>query len=361
MRRFLQQLVAVAGRHEPEEVLDVDRAAVRGRAHRDEILVDPLQQRLVALQLEVRLPEVERADVADGHQRVAARLFRVREDARVQVQVVVGLRLVDVTGAAARDPLELDQLDAHLRGERLRRDVELLRGERREAALVVGDGLHAPPSSASSSDAPGRYGCGNEPSPYGSRPASPLCSNSRRSSACSPWTIPRAPVAVLLLHEVVERARLVHVLRDMRRERRRHLPVLGQAHRELHFLQRLEHALRLRDELGLAQPAGRLRRGDEPLRVLRAHVRVDALLHRLGAELRDRVPWVDALRAALLAEVAAGAIPDPVRVRVRPGAAPPSTRRGRRRRSACPSRARPARGTPGRTPSSCTRRRSSRT
>ncbi len=90
-----------------------------------------------------------------------------------------------------------------------------------------------------------------------------------------------------------------------------------QAHRELHFLQRLRDALRLRDELGLAQPARRLRRRDEPLRVLRAHVRVDACAHGLGAELRDRVARIDALRAALLAEVAARAVPDPVLVRVR--------------------------------------------
>ena len=50
--------------------------------------------------------------------------------------------------------------------------------------------------------------------------------------------------------------------------------------------------------------------------VLRAHVVVDALLHRLGAELRDRVARVDALGAALVAEVAAGALPDPVLARV---------------------------------------------
>src|SRR5204862_6927010 len=58
----------------------------------------------------------------------------------------------------------------------------------------------------------------------------------------------------------------------------------------------------------------RLRRDDEPLRVLRAHVAVDALLHRLGAKLRDRVARVDALGAALVAEVAARALPDAVLV-----------------------------------------------
>ena len=55
----------------------------------------------------------------------------MREDAGVQVEVVVRLGLVDVAGAAARDRLELLELEAELRRERLRRDVELLRGERR--------------------------------------------------------------------------------------------------------------------------------------------------------------------------------------------------------------------------------------
>ena len=107
------------------------------------------------------------------------------------------------------------------------------------------------------------------------------------------------------------------VLRDVRRNGRRHLAVLEEPHRELDLLERLRDALRLRHELGLAQPAGRLRRGDEPLRVLRAHVGVDPLAHRLGAELRDRVARVDALRAALVAEVAARAVPDAVLLRVR--------------------------------------------
>src|SRR5204863_4917929 len=70
--------------------------------------------------------------------------------------------------------------------------------------------------------------------------------------------------------------------------------------------------LRLRDELGLPKPAGRLCRSHEPLRVLRPHVAVDALRDRFGAELRDRVSRIDALGAALIAEVAARAIPDAV-------------------------------------------------
>ena len=98
----------------------------------------------------------------------------------------------------------------------------------------------------------------------------------------------------------------------MRRECKPGLVVLDQIHRELHLLHARDDALRLRHELRLAEPAGRLRRADEPLRVLRAHVAVDAFLDRLGAELRDRVARVDALRAALGAEVAARALPDAV-------------------------------------------------
>ena len=48
--------------------------------------------------------------------------------------------------------------------------------------------------------------------------------------------------------------------------------------------------------------------------MLGAHVAVDPLGDRLGAELRDRVTRVDALRAALVAEVAARAVPDAVLV-----------------------------------------------
>src|SRR5439155_5131842 len=80
------------------------------------------------------------------------------------------------------------------------------------------------------------------------------------------------------------------------------------------LLDRGDDALRLRHELRLAQPAGRLRGHDEPLRVLGAHVAVDTFFHRLGAELRDRVARVDSLRAALVAEVAARAFPDAVLV-----------------------------------------------
>ncbi len=119
-------------------------------------------------------------------------------------------------------------------------------------------------------------------------------------------------VTALRLDEVEQRAGLLHVRRDVRREGRRHLALRQERHRELDLLDRLHDALGLRHELGLAEPAGRLRRRDEPLGVLRAHVAVDAGLHRLRAELRDRVARVDALRAALVAEVAAGAVPDPV-------------------------------------------------
>ena len=238
--------------------------------------------------------------------------LRVREDARVQVEVVVRLRLVDVAGAAARHRLELDELEADARRERLRRGVELLRRHRREAALVIGDalqalrGAHASPSSFS----PGRYGRGNEPGAYGSRPrVVPVRELRERVLALH---VAERALAILRLHDLPQVARLLDVLRDVRRELEPRLAVPREVDRELHLLDRRDDALRLRHELRLAQPAGRLGRADEPLRVLRAHVAVDAVRDRLGAELRDRVARVDALRAALVAEEAARALPDAV-------------------------------------------------
>src|SRR3990170_5448407 len=192
---LLQRLVALAVGEQPEEVLHLDAAGVGLDADLDEVLVHALAQRLVDLELVVRLAQVERADVAHRHQRVRSGLLGVGEDARVQVEVVVRLRLVDVAGAAAGDRLELLQLVADLRCERLRRDVQLLRRERGEAALVVRDLLHgATPSSVSCS--PGRYGFGNEPGPYGPRSAAapPPSWCSIRESAFSPWTMPWAPL-----------------------------------------------------------------------------------------------------------------------------------------------------------------------
>ncbi len=268
------------------------------------------------LQHEVRLAQVERADVADRQQRVALGCLGVGEDARVQVEVVVGLGLVDVARAAARDRVELDQLEADARCERLRRRVELLRRQRREAALVVRDALHSLDGAHAASSAslvgssPGRYGFGNEPGPYGSRSASyPCTSFDERVLALH---LAHEPLSVLRPRELVQRTRLADVGRHMRREREPGLVVRDQLHGELHLLHARDDALGLRDELGLAEPPRRLRRADEPLRVLRAHVAVDAFLDRLGAELRDRLARVDALRAALGAEVAARAFPDAV-------------------------------------------------
>src|SRR6266511_2802717 len=119
-------------------------------------------------------------------------------------------------------------------------------------------------------------------------------------------------VPPLLLEEVVEATSLVDLRGDVDRARRGNLPAPSQTERELRLLERGEDALCLGDELRLAQPAAGFRRGDEPLRVLRAHVVVDPLLDRLGTELRDRVARVDAFRTALVAEVAARAVPDPV-------------------------------------------------
>src|SRR5207237_4676198 len=150
---LLEPFVAIALRDQPEQVSDVDVAAVRRDADCLQVLVDTRAQLLVVLQLPVRLSQVERADVADRHQRLAAGLLGVREDASVQMQVVVRLGLVDVAGAAAGDRLELDQLEAELRRERLRRGVQLFGRERREATRVVSNALHQP--SAGGGSTPG--------------------------------------------------------------------------------------------------------------------------------------------------------------------------------------------------------------
>src|SRR5206468_2625587 len=75
-------------------------------------------------------------------------------------------------------------------------------------------------------------------------------------------------VPSLLFHEGVEVARLVDAIGYMGWERRRHLATPCQAEGELRLLDRGDDALRLGNELGLAQPTRRLRRSDEPVRVL---------------------------------------------------------------------------------------------
>src|SRR4051812_26186145 len=174
VRRLLQQLVALALGDHPEQVSHLDAALVRGDADRAQVVVHPRAHGLVALEDVVRLAQVERADVADRHQRVRAGRLRVGEDPRVQVQVVVGLGLVDVAGSAARHALEIDQLQADLGRKRTGRRVELLRRERREAPAVVRDLPHDDASSSASE-------------------ASGWCSRSRLASARSPWTMPLAP------------------------------------------------------------------------------------------------------------------------------------------------------------------------
>ena len=213
VRRLLQQLVAVALRDLPEQVPHLDVAAVRRDADALQVLADALAQRVVVLQLPVRLPEIQRADVADRQQRVAAGRLRVREDPRVQVQVVVRLGLVDVAGTAARDGLQLDELEAR-------------------------PSARAP---ASRSRAPSRTA--TRGSPCSTRRASSFCVRRLHAGLDLGGVLARTrlfgeldaaervlalhdaerAVAALLLDEVVERARLADSFRDVRRERRRHL------------------------------------------------------------------------------------------------------------------------------------------
>src|SRR6266540_5309448 len=183
VRRLLQQLVAFAFGDLPEEVPHLDVAAVGRHADPSQVLAHALAQRVVVLELPVRLPEIQRADVADREQRVTSRRLRIGEDAGVEVQVVVRLRLVDVPGAAARHRLELHELESDFRCERLRRGVELFRRQRRKTAFVVRDASHP---SAGGGSTPGWTS--------GSLVFTPCCSaNSIRPSACSPWTMPSAP------------------------------------------------------------------------------------------------------------------------------------------------------------------------
>ena len=130
---------------------DVHEARPEYYLHLNARILGQAEQLLVVPQHDVRLPQVERADVADREQRVGPGRLGVGEDPRVQVQVVVRLGLVDVAGAAAGDRLEVGELEAELRRERARGRVELLRRERGEAALVVGDLAHQWPARTGSS------------------------------------------------------------------------------------------------------------------------------------------------------------------------------------------------------------------
>src|ERR1044072_1222383 len=89
---------------------------------------------------------------------------------------------MDVAGATAGDRLELLELDAELGREGLGGAVELLRGERGEAALVVGD----PHPSALGGVSPGVTS-------GASRRAPPRSLCSMRARAPSPCTFPAAP------------------------------------------------------------------------------------------------------------------------------------------------------------------------
>ena len=169
VRDLLEPLVAVALGDQPEEVLDLDAALYGGAPTRSRFSFTRAS-RPRRLADEVRLPQVERADVADRHQRVRAGLLRVGEDARVQVQVVVGLGLVDVAGAAAGDRLELDRARA------------------RASARAPSSRCRAP-----SPRAPRGSPCSTRPSSWSPPPSSDSCWNSIRPARCSPWTIPSAP------------------------------------------------------------------------------------------------------------------------------------------------------------------------
>src|SRR5207249_5371988 len=101
--------------------------------------------------------QIERADIADGEQRVLAEPLGLAEDAGVQVEVVLGAGLVDVAGAAAGEAGDVDQLHVEQLGHGAGRHVELLLREAGQAARVIGVALLHCAASASSSCP--RVGC----------------------------------------------------------------------------------------------------------------------------------------------------------------------------------------------------------
>ena len=241
-------------------------------------------------------------------------LLGLAEDARVQVQVVLGLRLVDVAGAAAREAGDVDQLDAELLGDRARRGVELLLREAGQAAGVVGvAALHV--ASFSSAAVAGRrrgarLSCVLSPAP---RAACAACAPRRSSSPCaaSAGSAPCRPAPAS--------ARTGSSL----------IAASG--------ADRLGHQVRLEQVAGLVASTRRT-----PCACRAPSSRVHALLEDLGAQLGDRVARVDALRAALAAEVAARAVPDAVRaVDSSSRSLPPRSRTSPTKRAALASAAGP--------------------
>ena len=228
------------------------------------------------------------------------------------MEVVVRLRLVDIAGAAACDRLELDQLEPDLRRKRLRRGVELLRRERREAALVVRDRSHA------STPSPGGSGAGNESGPYGSAGlVAGLLSELEPGERVLGLHDAGRAVAALQPHEVVQRAGLSDVLRDVRGTGGGTLPCLKSPIANLTSLS--DFAIPWvfgTSSVSRSQPV--------VFADVTNHFACFAPMSESmpsfiasAPELRDRVARVDSLRAALVAEVAARAVPDSVLLRVR--------------------------------------------
>src|SRR4029077_2310137 len=102
---------------------------------------------------------------------------------------------------------------------------------------------------------------------------------------------------------------------DLLRQRRGRLPLSHHLEGEGRVERGAERISAPHEQRLLALAAGP-HRDQERLRVTRALVALDALLEGDAPELLDRVARVDALRAALVAVHAAGAVPDPVRAGV---------------------------------------------
>ena len=115
----------------------IHAALIRRRTDFLEVVVDAIEDRRILLQRHIGLTQVEGADIADREDRVATRLLGLAENTRRNVEVVIGLSLVNVARAAARDTRHLDQFDLELLRDRARRRIELFLRKAREATGVV--------------------------------------------------------------------------------------------------------------------------------------------------------------------------------------------------------------------------------
>ena len=188
--------------------------------------------------------------------------------------------------------------------ERLRRGVELLRRQRGEAALVVGDLPHSPPPASALRR--GHVCRSRLPWPW------TPCSCSSRESARSPWTMPSAPSRPCSLTRSKSARDSLTPSATCGGKGGGTLPCLTRP--IANFISLIDETMPCvfgTSSVSRSQPVV-FADVTNQFACFAPMSRSIPSLHRLGAELRDRVARVDALGAALVAEVAARALPDPV-------------------------------------------------